>query len=191
MSARRHPALLLALGLALGLALAPSLGAQVGGEGNRGKNREALELRVRERLGRLVKEQLHLSDEQVTRLQQTNRKFERERIALVEQERDIRISVRSEVLAGDSANQTRVAALIDQMLKVQRQRTEIVEREQRELAAFLTPVQRVKYLVLQEQVRRRVEEFRQRGPQRGGGGGGAGPGRPGGGGRMPRKPRAP
>ena len=187
MNAPRVPVLL----LALGLVLAPPLGAQVGGEGNRGKNREALELRVRERLGRLVKEQLNLSDEQVTRLQQTNRKFERERIALVEQERDIRISVRSEVLAGDSANQTRVAALIDQMLKVQRQRTEIVEREQRELAAFLTPVQRVKYLVLQEQVRRRVEEFRQRGPQRGGVGGGAGPGRPGGGGRMPRKPRVP
>ena len=185
MNAPRVPVLL----LALGLVLAPPLRAQVGGVGNRGKNREALELRVRERLGRLVKEQLSLSDEQVTRLQQTNRKFERERIALVEQERDIRISVRSEVLAGDSANQTRVAALIDQMLKVQRQRTEIVEREQRELAAFLTPVQRVKYLVLQEQVRRRVEEFRQRGPQRGGGG--AGPGRPGGSGRMPRKPRAP
>ena len=188
MNARCVPAVL----LMLGLAFAPSLGAQAGGEGNRGKNREALELRVRERLGRLVKEQLDLSDEQVAKLQQTNRKFERERIALVQQERDIRISVRSEVLAGDSANQTKVAGLIDQMLKVQRQRTEIVEREQRELAAFLTPVQRVKYLVLQEQVRKRVEEFRQRGgPQRGGVGGGAGPRRPGFGGRMPRKPNVP
>ena len=186
MIACRVPVLL----VALGLSLTSPLAAQGGLEGGGGKNRAALEQRVRERLGRVVKEQLNLSDDQVTRLQQTNRKYERERIELVKQERDIRISMRSEVLSGDSADQAKVGTLIEQMLKVQRQRIEVVEREQRDLAEFLTPVQRVKYLVLQEQLRRRMEEFRQRGPQRGGGAGGR-MGVPGGGGRLPRKPRSP
>lgn len=174
---RTHRVRVRTLTLGLTLVIASPLAAQGGGEGP-GRNRAALEQRIRERLGRVVKEQLNLSDDQLARVQQTNRKFEQERIELVKQERDIRIGMRSEVLSGDSANQKRVDALIEQMLKVQRQRIEIIAREQRELSAFLTPVQRVKYLVLQEQMRRRVEEFRQRPWQRGGPGR---PGRPGGG----------
>lgn len=50
--------------------------------------------------------------------------------------------------------------LLDDMLRLQRQRFVLHEDEQRELALFLTPVQRAKYFGLQEQMRRRMEEMR-------------------------------
>jgi hypothetical protein len=36
-----------------------------------------------------------------------------------------------------------------------------VRSEQHELALFMTPLQRVRYLALQEQLRKRMEEIRQ------------------------------
>jgi hypothetical protein len=54
---------------------------------------------------------------------------------------------------------------------VQRRRLELATEEQRELAAIMTPVQRARYLALQETVRRRADEMRRRrggGAQRGG-----------------------
>ena len=51
--------------------------------------------------------------------------------------------------------------MLDQLVDVQRQRLEIFAREQRELAQFLTPVQRAKYATLQEGLRKKVEQLRQ------------------------------
>ena len=67
--------------------------------------------------------------------------------------------MREELAVADSANQERVATLLDQMLRIQRDRLALVEDEQRELATFLSPVQRARYLGIQEQLRRRMEEF--------------------------------
>lgn len=147
-------------------------GAQVGG------SRGRLEEQVRERLGRVVREQLALDDEQMRRLQQVNQRYETQRRELVRQERDARIDLRREVMRGDSADQKRTDTLLNTLLQIQRRRLDLVQSEQRDLAAFLTPVQRAKYLALQDQMRRRVEEARQRGLQRRGGGAGQGRPRP-------------
>jgi periplasmic protein CpxP/Spy len=130
-------------------------------------DRRLLEQRVRERFADVVRQRVGLSDEQMRRLTETNRKFEGQRRTLVEQERDIRIGLRSEVLAGDRANQERVARLLDQMLRVQRDRVALLEQEQRELAAFMTPVQRARYLGVQDQIRRTIEDMRRRRQQQG------------------------
>ena len=130
-------------------------------------NRAQMEQRVRERLGGMMKEQLGLSDPQMTRLQETNRRFEERRRLLVDQERDIRMSLRDELIAGDSARQPQVGGLLDRMLKVQRQRLELLESEQKELSGFLSPVQRAKYLGVQEGMRRRLQQMRQQGGEPG------------------------
>jgi hypothetical protein len=52
-----------------------------------------------------------------------------------------------------------VSALLDNALRLQKQRIALVEAEQRDLARFLTPVQRAGYLALQAQVRRRAQEL--------------------------------
>jgi periplasmic protein CpxP/Spy len=65
------------------------------------------------------------------------------------------------VLAGDAADQTKVAGLLDRALQIQRDRLDVTQREQRELAAFMSPVQRAMYVGIQDDLRRRLEEIRQ------------------------------
>ena len=126
------------------------------------------------RLAQIVQRQLGLTDAQMQQVIAVNKKYEQPRFLLVQQERDIRISIRDEVLRGDQADQARVSRLLDEMMKVQAKRLEILQNEQKDLAAFLTPVQRAKYLGIQEEVRKRLQQMRQRQGQGGDGESGQG-----------------
>jgi Spy/CpxP family protein refolding chaperone len=134
-------------------------GGRPGEPGQVGRDR--LERQFRERLADVVRRRLNLDDAQMVRLGQVNDRFERERMELLRQERQARMALRDEVLAGESANQTKVAELLDQTLRVQRRRLDLLETEQRELATFMTPVQRAMYFGIQDEMRRRMEDFRQ------------------------------
>lgn len=131
-----------------------------------GPRRAVLEERFRQRLGAIVQRRLGLSDQQAARLRQVNLRFEGERRELLREERDTRLSLRRQLGRGDAAaNQEEVGRGIDAMLRIQRRRLEIAEAEQRELATFLTPVQRARYFAVQDELRRRMQEMRrQRGP---------------------------
>jgi hypothetical protein len=157
------------------------LSAQASGSGagqpaaQRGARREAgqgeralLERRVRERMARVVRQRLGLNDQQMRRLQETNRRFEGQRVDVARRERDARIRLRAELARPAAADQEAVDTLIATLLRMQRERHSLVEDEQRALRAFLTPVQRAQYLALQEQLRRRVEEARQGAARRAG-----------------------
>ena len=120
-----------------------------------------LERQFRERLAEVVRRRLNLDDAQMRQLGQVNNRFERDRMILLRDERRVRQSLRAEVLAGDSANQSRVSGLLDQALKIQQRRLDLTADEQRELSAFMMPVQRAKYFAIQDDLRRRMEELRQ------------------------------
>lgn len=122
--------------------------------------REMLEQRLRERTGEIVKRRLELTDDQMKRLQATNSQFEKQRGDLIMREREVRRELRLQVASGDNANQNRVAQLLDQAMVLERQRLDLVQNEQRELAKFLTPVQRAKLFGLQNELRRRAQELR-------------------------------
>ncbi|MEO7963708.1 MAG: Spy/CpxP family protein refolding chaperone [Gemmatimonadaceae bacterium] len=124
--------------------------------------RAALEQRFRERFGEVVKSRLSLSDGQMKQLTDVNRRFETRRRDLFQQERSVRREMRDVLTAGteDQATQDRVARLLEQALKVQRQRLDLLEEEDRALVTFLTPVQRAKYFGMQEQMRRRIDDMR-------------------------------
>lgn len=156
-------------------------------------NRADLEQQVQQRIAQVTKQQLGLNNAQMAKLQETNRKFDEKRRLVVDQERDVRMSLRDEMLRPDSARQTQVAALLDRVIKTQRQRVDIQEQEQKELAGFLTPLQRAKYFALEQQVRQRVNQMRQQQMQgRGGRLGRAGqPGLPMGRGRGVQPPPPP
>ncbi|MDQ4080672.1 MAG: hypothetical protein M3125_07915 [Gemmatimonadota bacterium] len=147
--------------------LSTSVEAQRAGGDSIPARRQALEQRVRQRMATVVKERLRLSDDQMRRLGEVNRDMEGQRRLLNEQERDLRVGLRTELMRGDSASQDRVARFVDQLIDVQRRRIDLLSREQRALAAFMTPVQRAQYLAIQDQLRRRMEEMRGR-PRRGG-----------------------
>jgi Spy/CpxP family protein refolding chaperone len=124
--------------------------------------RQQLERELRERTGDVVRRRLGLNDSQMARLQATNRQFEQQRMSLFAQERETRQALRQELAANEQANESRVSQLIDQTLTLERQRLDLLQDEQKELAKFLTPVQRAKLLGLQAELRRRAQDMRRR-----------------------------
>ena len=130
----------------------------------RDPRRPELERRFRQRTAEVVRRRLQLSVDQMKRLRAVNTQFDQQRSALVAQERQSRQSLRAELTAGDAANQQKVANLLDQLMQLQRRRLDLQESEQRELAKFMTPVQRAKYFGLQNEIRNRMQELRDRSP---------------------------
>jgi Spy/CpxP family protein refolding chaperone len=122
-------------------------------------NRVALEQRFREQSAKVAQQRLGLTDAQLAQLAQSNARFAPQQNQLVVQERETRRQLRLEMTAGNQANQQRVSALLDDALRLQKQRIALVEMEQKDLARFLTPVQRAGYLALQAQVRKRAQEL--------------------------------
>src|SRR5438046_1473654 len=149
--------------LALSLSAAPAFGQPVR-TGNTQANRPALEQQFRERVARLAQQRIGLSDAQMTQLEQSNARFAPQLNQVVAQEREARRQLRMEMTA-TSPNQQHVSQLLDQSLQLQKQRIAIVEQEQRDLARFMTPVQRARYIALQQQFRRRAQELARQNPE--------------------------
>jgi hypothetical protein len=125
-----------------------------------GPGRRQLEQQLQTGMARVVKKRIGLTDEQMSKLAQTNARYVARRRELVQEERTRRVELRTQVLAGENADQARIATALDRVLQLQRERIDLQMEEQRQLAAFMSPLQRAKYAALQEQIRRRVEGMR-------------------------------
>jgi hypothetical protein len=191
---------MIAAGLSLMILAEPLAAQRAGGSRSqatqaRPRDRAQLEQRVRENFAAEVKKRLQLTDDQMTRMTAVNQQFEAQRRELFQQERSTRIALRTELAKPDeSVDQARVSELLDGLLRLQRNRLDIVEREQRELSGFLTPVQRARYQAFADFVQRRLDDLD--GPGREGRGNGARgqPGRvipPGGGVEVGKRPAVP
>jgi Spy/CpxP family protein refolding chaperone len=128
--------------------------------------RRQLEQRLHQRMLDVIRNRLELTQDQVDKLSATNERYEQQRRSLAQRERALRLQLRAQLRRGDSADQNRVAQLLDQTMQAQQERLELYRKEQNDLAAFMTPVQRAKYMGLQEQMRSRVEELRRKGGDR-------------------------
>jgi Spy/CpxP family protein refolding chaperone len=158
----RRAALFVGLALAIGageLTAQPTRGQTAPGAGGAAP-RSQLEAKLRRGLWRIVKNRVGLTDAQMTQLAATNRSFDVRRRTLATQERAERQALRREALAGARADQPRIAASIDKVLQIQRNRVDLQIEEQRALSTFMTPLQRAKYAALQEQLRRRADGLR-------------------------------
>jgi Spy/CpxP family protein refolding chaperone len=138
--------------------------------------RTRLEGEIRRSFARAVRERVGLSEDQMQRLAPLTQKHERQRRLLQQEERNARVALQTQ-LRSDTPDTAAVAKLLETLLDVQRRRFQMIETEHRELATVMTPVQRARYLGLQEQVRRRLEQMRQGLPPGGAGEAGARPGR--------------
>ena len=114
-----------------------------------------------QQLAAIVQRRLGLNDEQAAKLRQTTGRFAVQRQELLRQEREARRALRLEMERGDSANQPEVARRLDALLQVQKQRVELMAGEQRDLAGFLTPVQRAQFLAMQERAFRAAQQLQQ------------------------------
>ncbi len=137
-------------------------GARAGGESLADGQRPLLEQRVRERFAMVVRSQLRLDDKQMRQLGDASHKFEGRRRDLNARERSARDVLRTEVAADKNADNPRVATALQEILSIQKERSAILEDEDKELSNFLSPVQRARWFALQDQLRRRVEEMRRR-----------------------------
>lgn len=121
--------------------------------------RQQLEQQLRFRFWRIAKNRIGLTDAQMLQLERASQRFDLRRRELAKQERTQRIAFRAEILADTLANQNAIAAALDKLRDLQRERLDVQAEEQKELATFMTPLQRAKFLTLQEQVRKRLQEL--------------------------------
>ena len=122
--------------------------------------RARVEQQLRLRMGEIVQQRLGLNPQQMQQLNAVNRRFDMDRLALLNQERRIRMTIRDQIESGDRASQDRIAALMDSTIMLERRRLDLMESEQNELKKFLTPLQRAQYFGLQSQLRNRMEQMR-------------------------------
>lgn len=132
--------------------------------------REQLERRLQQRLEAVVQQRLGLTDDQRVQLGEVVRRLEPARRTLRRDEFRDRSALRAELMSAQP-NDTRVAQLLEAMPAFERRRAELLEQEQRELARFLSPVQRARYFALQDEMRRGVMEVQRRRLGRDSGGG--------------------
>jgi hypothetical protein len=121
--------------------------------------RQQLEQQVRRGLWRVAKQRIGFSDEQMLQLERTSQRFDVQRRQLAQQEKAQRVTLRAQILADSAANQGAIASALDKLHDLQRQRLDMQADEQKEFATFMTPLQRAKFLALQEQVRKRLQEL--------------------------------
>jgi hypothetical protein len=148
-------------------------GAQRGGRGRaergaeRGvqqEQRQALQRQVRKAFSEAVRRRLNLNDEQMGKLQAVNRKYDAQRRELLRGEREARqglAATMQDTTLPDATRQARASQFMDQLVQAQRRRADLLESEQKELAGFLTPVQRGQYSAMRERFNRKVQQLEQ------------------------------
>ncbi len=121
--------------------------------------RQQLQQQVRRTLWRVTKQRIGFTDEQMLRLERSSQRFDQERRQLAVEEKAQRVTMRREILADSAANQATIATALDRLHAVQQRRLDIQAEEQKEFSSFMTPLQRARFAALQEQVRKRLQEF--------------------------------
>jgi hypothetical protein len=129
--------------------------------------RQMLQRQVRQAFAKAVRRQLNLSDEQMGKLQSVDLKYERQRVALLRDERQARLGLKVAMDDSGTVDQAKVDGYLSQLVKAQRTRADLLEGEQKELAGFLNPLQRAKYFAMKERLNRRMQELAQPGGGRG------------------------
>jgi Spy/CpxP family protein refolding chaperone len=152
--------------------LAGSVEAQRPGGGGR-PPREELEAEVRRQFARAVQTRVGLTAEQMQKLGPMNERHAIARRRLQMDERATRMELQFALRSAAPAD-TAVNRLLGRLVEIQKQRVQLMEREQGDLATIMTPVQRARFMAMQEQLRRRMDERRGAPPVGEGSGGGGG-----------------
>ena len=125
------------------------------------ETRAAMERRIRQTFFRVAKQRVGLDDNQMQRLADVNGKYEPRRRELLREENQTRRALRAEMQDNPKPDDAKVSAGLAKLQEIRRQRLEIDDEEQSDLAKFMTPTQQARYHALQEQLRRRIEQMRQ------------------------------
>jgi len=154
----------------LSLGLVSALGAQVAPDSARA---EQLRSEIERRFGERVRAELALTDDQATRLKATQERFGERRRALMRQQMERRRALQGQMRPGVEANADSVRKLMDAMHAGRQELLRVEQDEDKEMAGYLTPVQRAQFQMMRQRFVERIQEVRrERAGMRGQGGAG-------------------
>lgn len=149
--------------LTLAVVLAPGLAAQQRDTvAQRGDSAEAGRLRaqIEDRFRGRVQEELKLTPDQVTKLRATQERFSDQRRTVMQQQIERRRALDDQMQPGIAANSDSVRKLMDGIQTGRAQMLRIEQDQDREMAGYLSPVQRARYQQMRERFMQRVGELR-------------------------------
>ena len=116
---------------------------------------------IETRFAQQIQSTLGLSDEQAVKLRGTFNTYAPKRRAMEQEERGLKRALQGQLRPGIAANSDSVGKLVDRLLELKVTYAKSFVEEDREMARFLTPVQRAQYQMLRERLMARIEEVRQ------------------------------
>lgn len=127
----------------------------------RGPRAEQLRMQIEERFGQRVQTELGLTDQQMDRLRTAERASRDRHQALGDREQDLRRAVGEQLKPGVAANADSLSRLLDAIAANHVSRAQEEQQELRELAQFLTPVQRARLLIMRQRLMQNVQAIRE------------------------------
>jgi periplasmic protein CpxP/Spy len=122
---------------------------------------DSLRHRIEERFASRVQSELGLTNEQTAKLRATSRQFGARRVELHARHQQLREALSGQLKPGVAANQDSVAKLTDAMIELRISSAQATRDEMREVAKFLTPVQRARFFVMRDRLHDRMKEARE------------------------------
>jgi protein CpxP len=119
---------------------------------------DSLRQRIEERFASRVQQQLGLTNEQTAKLRATSQQFGARRRELHTRHRQLREALSAQLQPGVAAKQDSVAKLTDAMIELRIASAQVTRDEMREVAKYLTPVQRARFFVMRDRLRNRMKE---------------------------------
>lgn len=146
--------------MGLTLFLTPALAAQQDSAPPDSADREVLQQRIESRFAQVVQQQLQLNDDQATKLRATEERFRAKRRDLVRRQLALRFALNGQMCPGCAADSDSVRTLMDGLEANRGDLFRMQQDQDREMAGYLTPVQRAQYQLLRERLLRRLAEVR-------------------------------
>ena len=127
---------------------------------------DSLRHRIEERFSSRVQEQLGLTNEQTSKLRATSERFGTRRREFHSRHRQLREALSAQLRPGVAANQDSVAKLTDAMIELRISAAQATRDEMREVAKYLTPVQRARLFAMRDRLHDRMRVAREHGGMR-------------------------
>jgi Spy/CpxP family protein refolding chaperone len=131
---------------------------------------QMLRQQVEERFGRMVQNQLQLTEPQMQQLRTAMRASEDRRREIARRQQDLQRGIGDQMQPGRAANQDSVSRMLDRMAHTRTEMAQSDEQFMRELG-FLTPVQRARLAMMLRRFEERMQQIRQDRMRQGFGGG--------------------
>ncbi len=138
-------------------ALPPGQGVGPG----QGARAEQLRAMIEERFAQRVKTELGLNDQQMEQLRAAFRADRDRRVQLRDRELDLRRAINGQMQPGVAANQDSLSRLQDALTQNHVARAQLEQQQERDLAQFLTPVQRARLMQMRQNLMQRIQTIRE------------------------------